>query len=108
MTKLRQDSDSSSKAPSSTVSGTGGNKKKPAKRAVRQQLPLSTGPILGDEDDEDDDDDDMMRSGAPGLTVADALKQQRKDKGGSAPTGKEDTSADEKAKKWGIDMSKFK
>jgi len=68
---------------------------------------LSTRSILGDEDDEDDDGDDMMRSGAPGLTVADALKQQRKGKGGSAPVGKEDASADEKAKKWGIDMSKF-
>ena len=50
----------------------------------------------------------MMRSGAPGLTVADALKQQRKEGGGSSKSGgKKDLSADDKAKQWGIDMSKF-
>lgn len=104
MTKLKKDTDSSSSTP--TVSRPNVNKR-PVKRAVRQQLPLSTRSVLGD-DDEDDDDDDLMRSGAPGLTVADALKQQRKKKGGNAPGGKDDKSAEQKAMQWGIDMSKFK
>jgi len=99
MTRLKKESDSPS-AASSTAS----NRKKPVKRAVRQQVPLSS--QYGDDDD--DDDDDLMRSGAPGLTVADALKQQRKNGGGSkSPGGKKDVSADQKAKQWGIDMSKF-
>lgn len=72
---------------------------------MRQQLPLSASSFSSDNDD--DDDDDLMRSGAPGLTVADALKQQRKGKGGSTSGEKKDESADEKAKKWGIDMRKF-
>eukprot|EP00571_Detonula_confervacea_P004724 CAMPEP_0172314108 /NCGR_PEP_ID=MMETSP1058-20130122/21693_1 /TAXON_ID=83371 /ORGANISM="Detonula confervacea, Strain CCMP 353" /LENGTH=812 /DNA_ID=CAMNT_0013027887 /DNA_START=131 /DNA_END=2569 /DNA_ORIENTATION=+ len=98
MTKLKKDSDSSTSSATATPAA----KKRPpaAKRVVRQQVA-----ILGD-DDEDDDDDDMMRSGAPGLTVADALKKQRKS-GGGTPGGKKMT-ADDKAKAWGIDMSKFK
>ncbi|KAL7537904.1 hypothetical protein ACHAXR_009131 [Thalassiosira sp. AJA248-18] len=107
MTKLKKESDSS--ASSSPARPTPA-KKKPVKRAVRQQLPLSTRSILGDDDeyDDDDDEDDLMRSGAPGLTVADALKQQRKKGGGgSSPGGKKNISADEKAKQWGIDMSKY-
>lgn len=107
MTKMKQHPDSSaSDAPARPAAA----KKKPAKRVVRQQLPLSTRSILGEDDDDEDDDDDLMRSGAPGLTVADALKQQRKKGGGggSSPGGKKDLSADDRAKQWGIDMSKFK
>lgn len=96
MTKLKQDSDSSSSTARPAA------KKTPAKRVVRQQVPLSTR-----DDDDDDDDDNLMRSGAPGLTVADALKQQRKSGGGSGSGGKKNISADDKAKQWGIDMSKF-
>jgi len=104
MTKFKQDSGSSSSPASSSTA----SRPTPAakKRPVRQQLPLSTRSILGDGDD--NEDDDLMRSGAPGLTVADALRQQRKSKGGNTPGGNEDISADDKAKKWGIDMSKFK
>lgn len=104
MTKLKEGDDSSSARPAV-------KKNPPAKRVVRQQVPLSTRSSFGDDDDEDDDEEDLMRSGAPGLTVADALKQQRKKKGGggggSGPGGK-NLSAEEKAKAWGIDMSKFK
>lgn len=106
MTKLKQGPDSTPSTSSSTTSRLNANQR-PAKRAVRQQLPLSTRSFISDDED-DDDDDDLMRSGAPGLTVADALKQQRKEKGGNAAGAKESESADEKAKKWGIDMSKFK
>jgi hypothetical protein len=48
-----------------------------------------------------------MRSGAPGLTVADALMKQRKKGGGGSADGKQGLSAEEKAKQWGIDMSRF-
>ena len=101
MAKLKQDSGTSN----SNV-----NAKKPsAKRTVRQQLPLSTQAILGDGED-DEDDDNLMRSGAPGLTVADALKQQRKESGSRPkppPVAKKNIDADSKAKQWGIDMGKF-
>jgi hypothetical protein len=76
----------------------------PAKRIVRQQA------IIRDADDDDDDDDDetFSRSSAPGLTVADALKNRRRDgDGGSTESGKTTLSAEDKAKQWGIDMSRF-
>ncbi|KAL9185333.1 hypothetical protein ACHAXT_003110 [Thalassiosira profunda] len=94
MTKLKESDAPSNPAP----------KKKPAKRVVRQQVPISA----IDDDDDEEDDEDLMRSGAPGLTVADALKQQRKSGGGdSSAGGKKNLDADAKAKQWGIDMSKF-
>merc|ERR1719416_36328 len=100
MTRLKPGTGSSA---SPSAERTTAKRKPPAKRVVRQQLPLSTRSILGDSDDEDDEDN-MMRSGAPGLTVADALKQQRKEGGGSSKSGgKKDLSADDKAKQWGID-----
>jgi hypothetical protein len=70
----------------------------PKKRIVRQQ-------VLFDDDD-DEEDDDTMLSGAPGLTIADALKKERKKGGGSGPGGKK-MSENDKAKAWGIDISKF-
>jgi hypothetical protein len=73
----------------------------PAKRIVRQQA------IIRDADD-DDDDETFSRSSAPGLTVADALKNRRRDgDGGSTESGKTTLSAEDKAKQWGIDMSRF-
>ncbi len=44
----------------------------------------------------------------PGLTVANALMQQRKSKGSNTTGRNEDISVDDKAKKLGIDMRKFK
>ena len=76
----------------------------PVKRIVRQQA------IIRDAEDDDDDDDDetFSRSSAPGLTVADALKNRRRDgDGGSTESGKTTLSAEDKAKQWGIDMSRF-
>ena len=100
MTKLKKD-----EPPSTVASKRPPAQKQQRKRVVRQQLPLSSREIIGDDDI---DDDDLIRSSAPGLTVADALKAQRK-RGGESSTGgaKKDLSADDKAKQWGIDMSKF-
>ena len=100
MTKLREGSASSQV---SSTARTVANNEPPAKRVVRQQ-------VIRDVNDDDDDDDDetLIRSGAPGLTVADALKKQRKNGGGgSAAGGKTNLSAEDKAKQWGIDMSRF-
>jgi len=88
MTKLKDDAASRPAVKKSSP---------PKKRIVRQQVLL---------DDDDEEDDDSMLSGAPGLTIADALKKERKKGGGSGPGGK-DMSANDKAKAWGIDMSKF-
>lgn len=78
-----------------------GTAKKPVKRVVRQQIQLP------DYDDDEDDDDDLM-SAAPGMSIADAMKQQRKS-GGSDTASKPSNGgdADARAKAWGIDMSKF-
>jgi len=85
-----------------------GATKTPVKRVVRQRVQI-------DDDDDDDDDDDLM-SAAPGMSIADAMKQQRKSgAGGSGNAGKssggdgggKNISSDERAKQWGIDMSKF-
>lgn len=102
MTKLKKESDSST---SSSTARPAAKKNPPAKKRVvrqqvRQQLPSY-------DDDDEDDEEDLMRSGAPGLTIADAMKKQRKSGGGGTPGGKKMT-ADEKAKAWGIDISKFK
>ncbi|KAL3790631.1 hypothetical protein ACHAW5_004198 [Stephanodiscus triporus] len=96
MTKLKEDSASSQV---SSTARPGAKNEPPAKRVVRQQ-------VIRDIDD--DDDETLIRSGAPGLTVADALKKQRKNGGGgSAAGGKTNLSAEDKAKQWGIDMSRF-
>ena len=82
----------------------GAVKKPPAKRVVRQRVQLAD-----DYDDDDDDDDDLMRA-SPGMSIADAMKQQRKSGGGSSvsrPSGGGAKDADARAKQWGIDMSKF-
>ena len=77
--------------------------KRPVKTSVRQQLPISK----QFDDDNDDDGDNLMKQGGAGLTVADALKQRKKDvKGDKAPGGKK-LDASDRAKQWGIDMSKF-
>ena len=85
--------------------GSAGAVKKPAKRVVRQQVQIS------DDYDDDDDDDDNLMSSAPGMSIADAMRQQRKSggSGGSKPSGVggKDLNADARAKQWGIDMSKF-
>ena len=85
--------------------GNAGAVKKPVKRVVRQRVQ-----IADDYDDDDDDDDDLMRS-APGMSIADAMKQQRKSGGGSSgnkpSSGGGGKGADARAKQWGIDMSKF-
>lgn len=109
MAKNKQDTDSPPK--------NAGVVKKPAKRVVRQQVPITTSVDYDDDDDgdydDDDDDDDLMRSGTPGMSIADALKQQRKSDSGNMGTASsgggsgKNLSADAKAKQWGIDMSKF-
>lgn len=81
--------------------------KKPLKRAVRQQLPISSQSSNNDDDDEEDDGN-LMKKGGAGLTVADALKQQKKDGAGSKSPGGKNIDANDRAKQWGIDMSKFK
>ena len=97
MTKLKDDSQTTKQPPPRK------NPPPAKKRVVRQKVPLFN------DDDDDDDDDDTMLSGAPGLTVADALKQQRNNGGGggTSPGANKNLSADEKAKAWGIDISKF-
>lgn len=100
MTKMKQDS-----PPSSSTARPVAKKEPPAKRVVRQRVIRD---FDDDDDDDGDDDETMMRSGAPGLTVADALKKQRKNGGGGgAAGGKANQSAEDKAKQWGIDMSRF-
>ena len=106
MTKLKQNRAPSAAATPGPTGGAG--QRRPA---VRQRLPSSTSSYLADDDEDDDDDsDNLMRSGAPGLTVADALKQKRKSGGGSkgAAGRAKNLSADDKAKMWGIDINKFK
>jgi hypothetical protein len=82
--------------------------KKPVKRAVRQQLPISSQSSNDDDDDDEEDDGNLMKKGGAGLTVADALKQQKKDGAGSKSPGGKSIDANDRAKQWGIDMSKFK
>ncbi len=104
LTMAKNKKDSTSSPPSRNAPAV----KKPAKRVVRQQVPIKSY-----DDDDEEDDDDLMRSGAPGMSIADALKQQRKS-GNGGDTGKasrgnggKNLNADAKAKQWGIDMSKF-
>lgn len=78
--------------------------KRPPKKAVRQQLPISS-----QFDDDDEEDGNLMNRSGAGLTVADALKQQTKDGGGGKSAGSnKKIDANDRAKQWGIDMSKFK
>lgn len=78
--------------------------KRTLKKPVRQQLPLTRR-----YDNDDEDDDNMMKGGGSGLTVADALNQQKKDGGSDKSSGsKKALNADDRAKQWGIDMSRFK
>eukprot|EP00956_Cyclotella_meneghiniana_P013299 scaffold19153_cov52-Cyclotella_meneghiniana.AAC.1 len=82
-------------------------RKRPLKKTVRQQLPISS----QFDDDDEEDDDNLMNKGGAGLTVADALKQQQKDGGGGSKKssgGGKKIDANDRAKQWGIDMSKFK
>ncbi len=104
MTKLKKEpnlpADSRKSVKSRAVSTT-------AKRPVRQQLPITGG------ENEDDEDDDFMRSGAAsGMTIADYRKTQKSDgessSSSSGSSGKKNLSANDRAKQWGIDMSKFK
>ncbi|KAL3776649.1 hypothetical protein HJC23_001895 [Cyclotella cryptica] len=78
--------------------------KRPLKKPVRQQLPITR-----QYDNDDEDDDNLMKGGGPGLTVADALNQQRNDGGGDKSSeSKKALNAEDRAKQWGIDMSRFK
>lgn len=74
------------------------------KRPVRQQLPITR----QDDDDDEEDDENLMKKGGAGLTVADALKQRKDGGGDKSSGGKKALNADDRAKQWGIDMSKFK
>lgn len=75
--------------------------KAPVKKAVRQHLPIST------RFDDEEDDDNLMKKGGAGLTVADALKQQKKEGESGKSSGGKKMDANDRAKQWGIDMSKF-
>ncbi|KAL3811306.1 hypothetical protein ACHAXA_007168 [Cyclostephanos tholiformis] len=75
MTKLKQEP-ASSKVTSSSRPAV--KAESPTRRVVRQRVIRDN----DENDDDDDDDENLMRSGAPGLTVADALKNQRKSGGG--------------------------
>eukprot|EP00804_Cyclotella_cryptica_P002429 CCRYP_004120-RB/>CCRYP_004120-RB protein AED:0.01 eAED:0.01 QI:1685/1/1/1/0.5/0.33/3/1371/273 len=78
--------------------------KRPLKKPVRQQLPITR-----QYDNDDEDDDNLMKGGGSGLTVADALNQQRNDGGGDKSSeSKKALNAEDRAKQWGIDMSRFK
>mmetsp|Transcript_1406 Transcript_1406/g.3147 ORF Transcript_1406/g.3147 Transcript_1406/m.3147 type:complete len:924 (+) Transcript_1406:167-2938(+) len=105
MTKLKKEPNPSANTRKSVKSGpvptTG-------KRPVRQQLPITSV-----ENDDDEDDDDFMRSGAAsGMTIADYRKTQKSNgensSSSSGNSGKKNLSANDRAKQWGIDMSKFK
>lgn len=105
MTKLKKDTVSSSSPVEKKKSIKA--RQAPLKKPVRQQIPISSS---GDDDDDDDDDDFMRGGGASGMTVADYLKTQKKDGGNEKPSGggsKKNTNANDRAKQWGIDMSKF-
>ena len=77
--------------------------KRPVKRVVRQRVPIA------DDYDDDDEDDDNLMSAAPGMSIAEAMKQQRGGSSGnkSSGGGGKNLNADDRAKQWGIDMSKF-
>jgi hypothetical protein len=78
--------------------------KRPIKKPVRQQLPITR-----HYENEDEDDDNLMRKGGSGLTVADALNQQKEDGGSDKSSVRTKAlNADDRAKQWGIDMSRFK
>jgi hypothetical protein len=105
MTKLKKESDATDSTTKSTSPTAA--RRSPVKRNVRQKLPSMMGQS-DDDDDDDDDDTDLMRNGAAGLTVADALKQRQREKPTSGGGSAKSQNANDRAKKWGIDMTKFK